>query len=165
MADQDPTRRDPTLAQNDDAAAPAATPQDQFKPAESHFGQDGDSGATEIGGDRQQQGFSGDLGASESIAQPGQAALSGNDQAQPGGGGLGQNQQGYGQSPDLAPQAADQAEVTSHDTEKQGSAGIGTRSNNLGPSPTGGDSQPASGTTGGPDLSKGLGDNNRGGGI
>ena len=161
MADQDQTRRDPTLAQNDDAP----TPQDQFKPAESHFGQDHPSGATEIGGDRQQQGFSGDLGASGHVAQPGQAALSGNDQAQPGGGGLGQNQQGYGQSPDLTPQAAGQAEVTHHDAEQQGSAGIGTRTGNLGPSPTGGGAQPASATTGGPDLSKGLADNNRGGGI
>lgn len=161
MADNDATRRDPTLAQNDDAP----TPQDQFKPAESHFGQNNPSHLTDIqqqGGQGQQQ-FSGDLGASGHVAEPGRAALMGNDQAQPGGGGLGQNQQGYGQSPDLDPQAAGQADVTSHDAQQQSSAGIGARQGTLGPSPTGGSGQPSSATTGGQDLSKGLSDSNRSG--
>jgi hypothetical protein len=160
MADNDATRRDPTLAQNDDAP----TPQDQFKPAESHFGQNNPSHLTDIQpqGAQGQQQFSGDLGASGHVAEPGQAALMGNDQA--GGGGLGQNQQGYGQSPDLDPQAAGQADPTSHDAQQQSSAGIAARQGTLGPSPTGGSSQPASATTGGPDLSKGLSDSNRSGG-
>ena len=164
MADQD---RDPTLAQNDDA-----TPQDQFKPAESHFGQNSPSKLTPIeeGAEGQgqnsalqnatgnaaagygQTGFSGDMGGSGQIA--------GNDTP---GGGLGQNQQSYGQSGDTAPQAADQADVTQHDAQQQASAGIGARTGNLGASPTGGASQPSSPTTGGPDLSKGLSDQNRNG--
>jgi hypothetical protein len=151
MADQDPSVSDP------------ATPQDQLKPAESHFGQNRPSQVTEINqaGTGAGGGFSGDLGASGHVAEPGQAALMGNDQAQPGGGGLGQNQQGYGQSPDLDPQAAGQADVAGHDAQQQSSQGIGARQGTLGPSPTGGSGQPSSPTTGGADLSKGIADGNR----
>lgn len=145
MADQDQTRSDPTLAQNDDAP----TPQDQFKPAESHFGQSGASGATEIGGDKGQQGGSSGEGG----------PLNFNDQASSQG--LGQNQQGYGSSVD----AAGQQDVLQRDAAQQASGGQGARTGNLGPSPHDGAAQPASPTTGGPDLSKGLADQNRSGGL
>ena len=82
----------------------------------------------------------------------GQDPLSGNDQV---GGGLGQNQQSYGQS-------------TEHDTTGglgKGQANLGAQgqSGHLGPGPSSSQGS-ASPATGGPDLSKGLSDQNRGGG-
>ncbi|MBW3618320.1 MAG: hypothetical protein KY446_11370 [Proteobacteria bacterium] len=158
MADQDPT-----LAQNEDAP----TPQDQFKPAESHFGQNSPTpGATDIEGLSQNSGGQsmsgtatagyGQTGFTEEAGGSGQIA--GNDQA---GGGLGQNHSGYGG--DNAPTSGE-PEVTSENAERQGSQGFAARSGNVGPSPTGGGQQPRSAITGGPDLSKGLADTNRGGG-
>lgn len=141
----------------------APTAQDQFKPAESHYGQSGGQKVTSTvtpitGNDGQQQG-----GEGAASHAPG-TALTGNDRAQAGGG-LGQNQQGYGQSPDLDPQPAGEADTAGRDAGHQSSTGVGARPGTLGPSPAGGASQPASPTTGGPDLSKGLTDNNRGGGF
>ena len=90
-----------------------------------------------------------------------QAGLAANDQA---GGGLGQNQTGYGGGNDAeTTPTSGEADTTAHDAELQSSQGVGVRTDNLGPSPSGG-SQPRSAVTGGPDLSKGLGDSNRGGG-
>ena len=155
------------MADQDKTGGDAPTPQDQFKPAESRYGQDKPSQATDIrdpGGAAAGASFNGDLGASGHVAEPGHAALTGNDQAQPGGGGLGQNQQGYGQSPDLAPEASGNAAATDFDAHQEGSAGIGARPGTLGASPSGGSAQPASAATGGPDLSKGLADANRGSG-
>jgi nucleoid-associated protein YgaU len=86
-----------------------------------------------------------------------QAGLAANDQA---GGGLGQNQTGYGGGNAPSPTGGID---TAQDAEAQASQGVGTRSDNIGPSPTGAN-QPRSATTGGPDLSSGLKDSNRGGG-
>lgn len=96
-----------------------------------------------------QTGFAPETGMSGQIA--------GNDTA---GGGLGQNQTGYGG--DNETNSGD-GEGVAQNAEQQSSQGVSTRSDNLGPSPTGG-GQARSATTGGPDLSKGLGDSNRGGG-
>jgi hypothetical protein len=90
--------------------------------------------------------------------QGGGSAQAGNDQA---GGGLGQNHSGYGG--DNGP--AGGAEGSGEDAQQQASEGIAVRTDNLGPGPSGGANQPKSSTTGGPDLSKGLADNNRGGGT
>lgn len=146
MADQDHT-----LAQNDDA-----TPQDQFKPARSQFGQNSPTpGATDIKGASGQQGqgqpadeasmsgsttagygqtgFTGEMGGSGQIA--------GNDQA---GGGLGQNHSGYGGENAPGSNAAGEA---AQDAQQQARQSVGTRSDSLGP-----------------DLSKGTADGDRGGG-
>lgn len=89
------------------------------------------------------------------------AGLAANDQA---GGGLGQNQTGYGggNHAETTPTSGE-ADTAAHDAELQSSQGVGARTDNLGPAPTGG-RQPRSAVTGGPDLSKGVGDGNRGGG-
>lgn len=102
-----------------------------------------------------QQGGAQQAGAGQGAEAAGLAA---NDQA---GGGLGQNQTGYGgDNPSIGPSEPGE---TAHDAQQQASQGIGVRTDNLGPSPTG-QNQARSATTGGPDLSKGVGDSNRGGG-
>jgi hypothetical protein len=107
----------------------------------------------------EQERLKGGMGQQDASGQSAeQAGLAGNDQA---GGGLGQTQTGYGG--DNTQADANQPGEVSQDAQQQASQGIGARADNLGPSPTGAN-QPRSATTGGPDLSKGVGDSNRGGG-
>lgn len=84
------------------------------------------------------------------LGQPGAAQQSSGDP-------IGQNMQSYGQSVDqdaASGQGAQEAQLAS-----AGSSGV------LGKGPGQTTDQPASPTTGGPDLSKGLVDSNKGGGI
>lgn len=140
---EDKSTRDPTANQ----AQPDAQAQGGFTGDVS-----GQSGARQTQGESVQ----GATMPGRQDPQTGQGQQASGQQA-PGGDQIGQNMQSYGQSVEqdtTGEQGAQEADLAS-----TGSSGVLGK----GPGQTAG--QPASPTTGGPDLSKGLVDDNKGGGI
>jgi len=152
MADQDrndqqddPARLKGGMGQQDAA---------QGQSREQTMSGDADQGYGETGFEGGPTGMSGQVsGQDQGGNAGGPSGLDQNDQA---GGGLGQNQTGYGGSTEQ-----DSTGGQGPGEVKQGAQG---QTGHLGPAPGAGVGQPRSATTGGPDLSKGLSDQNQGGG-
>ncbi len=107
-------------------------------------------------GQSSDEGSGAQSGGSQSAKGAGVGGPSGLDQNDQAGGGLGQNQTGYGGST--------QQDTTGGQGTQQANLGAQGQTGHLGPAPGSGEGQPRSGATGGPDLSKGLSDQNQGGG-
>lgn len=164
MADQDQERS------KDGAGPPDAQPTaEKDAPmtggAAQGYGQTGFSGAMgqsgqvsgqapdQTAGQSSDEGSGAPSGAGATAGTDAASGLNPNDQA---GDGLGQNQSGYGSST--------QQDTTGGQGGQQANLGAQGQTGHLGPAPGPGQGQPHSETTGGPDLSKGVSDQNQGGG-
>jgi hypothetical protein len=154
MADQDQERLKGGMGQQDPKAKDEAA---MTGGANQGYGQTGFSPEAGQSGQvsNQSAGQSSDEGSGAMSGGALTPGLDANDQAS-GSAGLGQNQTGYG--------GATQQDTTGGQGHQQANLGAQGQTGHLGPAPGPGQGQLHSNTTGGADLSKGLSDQNRGGG-